>query len=624
MSFFKKFPPLISHIFLLLFVIILTVSGCALLEHIFYPENSTKKAVEQSDLGSAILSLLSTEHQDVPLSQRDIQETFSWFCNQVFQEEISGDSISFHYSISNPEKSGIMRISPSFGEQPDGSAQSCTENYLYLLEQFPYDQLTEEQKFTYDLFKETLENSLSLAKYGTYAEPISKTTGIQAQLPVLLCEYAFYSSMDVEDYLALLSHLPAYFTELADFEQSKADAGMFMHPENAMAVTAQCAQMAALANEPKNFMVTSFEERLDALKKQESISKKQIKTWKQENQDALAQFFYPAYQYLGNSFEILLQSGENTGGLSSYPDGRAYYECLVRSCTGSNRTISELKNIINETILSCAEKMQPIMADQSISDTAIDEADQYRLQWDNPKDTLTWLQKQTVMHYPKPRKGICRILTVPPSLSEYLSPAFYLTPPIDAETENCIYINEPQIQDELSFFTTLAHEGYPGHLYQNVMFSSTNPQPLRELLSFPGYIEGWATYAELSSYYFSGLSDTAASLQRENALLTLCMYAMSDIHVHYDGYTESGLLKYLNGFGVTNEEAVHEMYLQILAEPANYLKYTIGCLEFLALREECEDSLGGSFDEKAFHKAVLETGPCSFAMLRESVQKKLS
>ena len=62
----------------------------------------------------------------------------------------------------------------------------------------------------------------------------------------------------------------------------------------------------------------------------------------------------------------------------------------------------------------------------------------------------------------------CTVKRVSPSLEEYSSPAFYLTPPIDVITENSIYINENDPLTGLDLYTTLAHEGYPGQLYQTV------------------------------------------------------------------------------------------------------------------------------------------------------------
>ena len=63
-------------------------------------------------------------------------------------------------------------------------------------------------------------------------------------------------------------------------------------------------------------------------------------------------------------------------------------------------------------------------------------------------------------------------------MEEYLSPAFYMIPAIDNTSENVIYINKGHITDNLSLFTTFAHEGYPGHLYQNVYYASLHPNPI--------------------------------------------------------------------------------------------------------------------------------------------------
>ena len=52
-------------------------------------------------------------------------------------------------------------------------------------------------------------------------------------------------------------------------------------------------------------------------------------------------------------------------------------------------------------------------------------------------------------------------------------------------------------------------------------------------------------------------------------------------------------------------------------EPANYLKYTIGYLEFMELREKAEKKLGDKFNQKNFHQFLLDMGPCQFYVLDE-------
>ena len=68
-----------------------------------------------------------------------------------------------------------------------------------------------------------------------------------------------------------------------------------------------------------------------------------------------------------------------------------------------------------------------------------------------------------------------QIKYVSQEMQNFLSPAFYLIPALDNTEENIIYINNGHISDDLSLYTTLAHEGYPGHLYQTTYFASKTP-----------------------------------------------------------------------------------------------------------------------------------------------------
>ncbi|MFQ8776405.1 MAG: DUF885 family protein [Roseburia sp.] len=91
------------------------------------------------------------------------------------------------------------------------------------------------------------------------------------------------------------------------------------------------------------------------------------------------------------------------------------------------------------------------------------------------------------------------------NLSEYLAPAFCITAPIDDYSTNRIYINNANNYTDLYYFTTLAHEGYPGHLYQTIQSYDYGLPPIRSLFNYPAYTEGWATYVEMLAYYYAGL-----------------------------------------------------------------------------------------------------------------------
>ena len=129
------------------------------------------------------------------------------------------------------------------------------------------------------------------------------------------------------------------------------------------------------------------------------------------------------------------------------------------------------------------------------------------------------------------------IKSVHPSLEEYTAPAFYLTPPLDDISQNCIYINQSKGDTKLKLYTTLAHEGFPGHLYQNVMERSSGLSSIRSLFGSSGYAEGWATYVEMQSFYYADVDPKVAAYLQKNQAALLSLYATADMGIHKDGWT---------------------------------------------------------------------------------------
>ena len=99
-----------------------------------------------------------------------------------------------------------------------------------------------------------------------------------------------------------------------------------------------------------------------------------------------------------------------------------------------------------------------------------------------------------------------------------------------------MYKQDPVKNDKIFFNAPVAifvHEGYPGHLYQTVYYASTKPDPLRSIFNFGGYVEGWATYAEMGSYYLAdSLTREQAVLLQKNSSILLALYALADMGIH--------------------------------------------------------------------------------------------
>lgn len=546
------------------------------------------------------------------IEEENAHNTFSRLTNDIFMQEVTSDSITLHYTAASPSALGIKHQEPTLGHTGTVHQQSGVETsarYLELLEQIPYDALSKKDKVTYDILKWQFKLTCDSADFTCFSEPVSPTTGIQAQLPILLAEYEFRCPADIEDYLLLLQQLPDYYKELAAYEKEKAQAGLFMSAHALESVTRQCQDF--LCDVDNHYLNTTFRQKIDAL---EWLSNEQKSRFKELNTAALTSYVYPAYEELTASLNTLKDTCTNQEGLCHFPEGKEYYTWLVRSSTGSESTPEELISRVQKQMSEDLNTMSGMIDNNP--DT-LEKLHNLEVSITTPDAILEHMRNAISDQFPAPPDVSCTVKYVDESLQEHLSPAFYLTPPLDRISENVIYINEPSFRDDVQLFTTLAHEGYPGHLYQNVFFSATAPDKIRSILSFPGYAEGYATYAEHLSYHYMGFDNDTASILQLSSSVTLGIYASLDLGIHYEGWSFEKAKDYLHRYGIQREETVSEIYYAIIAEPANYLKYYVGCMEFTTLRRQAEDAWGDDFSPKRFHQYILEMGDAPFDVLQK-------
>ena len=560
------------------------------------------------------LSLIFTGCQSSS-AQKGSKE-FERFTYDIFVDEVQCDAISLNYTLVHPENYGITDYTPSFGDfsvEASQTAYAEMENYLAALKEFDYNSLTEKQQITYDIFKEYLELELSADNYILYEEALGPNTGLQAQLPILLAEYHFHDKEDVETYLLLLKDLPRYFKQIADFEVQKSKAGLFMSDKTADSIISQCEKF--IESREDNVLIEIFNDRIKTL---DFLSKEEITAYQKQNKILVLETVIPSYELLITQIKELKGTGTNEGGLCNFPDGKEYYEYLIASTTGSSRSIKEIDELLTDGINDGLENMiKAANGDASVfekADTAV-----YPLT--DPTEIIEYLKTAIQENYPALEDVNYNIKYVHKSLEEDLSPAFYLTPPLDDYSENCIYINGYSEYNLDDIFPTLAHEGYPGHLFQNVYFNQSEPEPLRMLLSFGGYSEGWATYVEMDSYSMMGMNEQISTIIMNNQLATLCMYAQIDLGIHYYGWDLEDTYAYLENFGIASHEAAEEIFYTMIAEPGNYMKYALGCLEILELRENAEKKLGNDFSLKEWNTFFLDMGPAQFEVIEKYMDK---
>lgn len=556
--------------------------------------------------GNAFWSSLHAESSD---------RQFRTFTRSLFQTEVSANTISLHYTLRSPSDYGIADIPATYGSLSSDSvaAKASVRNVLSSLQEFDPDTLSSENALTFKILDTYLKNASTGTDYLLYQEPLGPVSGIHTQLPVLLSEYSFYDTQDVETYLALLKETPSYFDSVIRFEQKKATSGLFMPDYQADSVLDTCQSFINMGKE--NYLVSTFNERIASL---DLLPENKKDSFQKENMKLVIEEIYPAYQNLITAIKSLKGKGMNEQGLSHFPYGKKYYEYLVRQTTGCNESISRLRLMTRAQILEDLSAMQKVLfpADAALTQASV-------LEQTSPDSMLDDLRSKITDTFPEIPDVDFQVKYVPESMQDYLSPAFYMIPAIDNLTENVIYINNGQTASGLNLYTTLAHEGYPGHLYQTVYFSASEPDPIRSILDFGGYVEGWATYAEMMSYYLAPLPKTEASLLQKNNSVILGLYALADMGIHYDGWSVTDTVRFFSDYGINDPNAVQSVYKLIIGSPANYLKYYIGYLKFYELKKEMADAMGNQFSQKEFHRAVLDVGPAPFEIVYDEVEKNL-
>jgi uncharacterized protein (DUF885 family) len=545
------------------------------------------------------------------------QHDFQDLTGEIFRYEMSSNTLNLHYTLADPRSYEIKEDPDdvtlgAFDRETLTEENTQLQNWQAQLSVISTESLSEGEQLTAQILNWWLDGQLLSEEYYEYQEPLSPTLGVQAQLPVLLAEFPFRTEEDILIYLNLLDEIPSYFAQIEKFEKEKSKQGLFMNMEIAEKIQEQCRSL--LPVDQTHFLVTSFAERLENC---DFLTEDQKIIYEVQNLRALNHSFVPAYENLCEVLEELKDTGINSYGLSYFPKGTEYYEYLLKYSIGTDLTTSQIQKLLEEQMDSDSETvLYAISQGINILDLDQEKAEE---ELKDPAAILTELEEKIQNDFPEIPDIAYEVKEVPDSLAEFLSPAFYMTPPIDEPQQNIIYINPSRSWDAIEQLTTLAHEGYPGHLYQNYYENQEDFDPVRNLFYIGGYTEGWGLYSELYAYDYLNCSSEEAAALRALASLNYALCASLDISIHCEGWTEEDCTDYLAAFGITDQSSIHSLYLNILEEPSNYLKYYLGYLQICKLKESAL-ALSEDVTVYDFHKWFLEMGPAPFSILKQQLE----
>jgi uncharacterized protein (DUF885 family) len=533
---------------------------------------------------------------------------FEEFTDNLFKEEVVSDTLTLHYTLSNPSSYGISDYPITLGEV---SSTKDYTNTLTQLRSFDYSTLSKEQQITYDVLEANLELSIDSKDYSYYSEPLQPLIGTHINLPITLSEYTFYTEQDVIDYLNLLDTVDEYLGSLLDYENQKSALGLFMKDDILEDVIEECNTI--ISDIP---LYETFDSRLEEL----NLDNSQIERYQTQNKTLVEEVVIPAYKNLVQGLASLKGTGKNEEGICNLPKGKDYYELLVKSATGSDSSIHDLESLVYKQLKSDASKMQELLNKDS---SLASQSETFSFALTEPSEILTNLSTKTLQDFPKLNTQISyEIKEVPTALQSIVSPAYYMHSPIDKPENNVIYINSSKKQSDTSnLYSTLAHEGIPGHLYQRLYTSEHQTSPLRSLLNWIGYTEGWAVYSEFYAYDLDNATNPSLNeVIRLNSSITMAVYCLSDMYINYDGWDMEEFKKFISGFFTLDDDSLKDFYNTFIARPTNYLEYYIGYLEIMNLKEDAMKSLGDDFNIKEFHTFLLDMGESPFWVIENHMK----
>ena len=566
-------------------------------------------------IASMILAVLCAVCVSVPVNAEDGSPSFDQFMEDEFIETMESDYMTMHFNVRNYKALGIEKPELTLGDASWESFEDAAEIYdeaLRKLQTFDYNSLSRTQQVDYDSYKYYLECMRNLDRYPVLNDYYNPYDGIIDNILTNFTEFVFYEKEDAEDYLTVLESVPAFMEDALDVTRRQAKAGFFL--TDAMLDEAEEMIADFTAKKEDNELIVIFNENMDSFS---ALTEKEKTEYKKRNREIVLNTIIPCYRHVIEELEKLRGSRNFEDGLYNYRDGgEEFYRALVRYKTSSTMSVEDQIELLEEFLMDLIDEYVELYYENRDIDNRFD---RQIVKLKTPEETLAYL-KDHLQDYPDGPAVEYESSYLDKSLENEAVIAYYITPPFDDFQNNVIKINGGNIEDENGLYETLAHEGFPGHLYQITWYLATNPAKIRSVADHIGYGEGWGMYAEVSAWDNAGLDDDVERLHKIWTALSYAEDAAVDLGVNGLGWDIDDIENFLDQVGL-NSDYAQDLMDFVVERPGLILPYGCGLMRFWNLRENAEKQLGNKFDAKAFHTVLLSGGSRPFEMVEADVEQ---
>lgn len=558
-----------------------------------------------------------------PTINAQIDEEFTKFLDDYVIEVVSQDYLSTHVYFENPSNYGIEFTSDEVNlgevvytqedkqliEDTKEKLLSFDRDLLSAINQDNYDQLL------YDLDLQLAYMADDMAYLGSLFGPMS---GFYSSIVTTLVDFVIRDEADLNNYIALINSLPDYLDKVIAYTDKQAENGTLMI--NFDSVMEYCQNIV----DDDGTIYESLMAKVDSL----DIDESSKENYRLQLDDAYHNSFIAMYEgiitYLN---DLEKNSSNNELGLAHLPNGKAYYELLVKDKAGKDISVEELEELMQDLLVDNLTVMMTIIQNNPESYESFDL--NMQTSFSSYDEILNFLENNVIKNFPSVGNLTYEVAGINPLIASSGTAAYFNIPAIDQTTPKQIRVNTLDSSLDisgLSTYITLAHEGLPGHMYQYAYNYQNRDSLFAKVNSNLAFTEGYAVYASYEALdYLSEIDPNHLALYKANEMIIYAILVLSDIGINYHGYDLEEFKEFITQAGLQlTEEGYQAQYEQLRDDPGAFIPYYAGYKQIMDLKEEAQETLGNKFDEVSFNQALLDSGNVPFIVVERHVENYIS
>lgn len=543
-------------------------------------------------------------------STLDDNAEFDAYLDTIFDELVSDNYLYMHFNVADYKAMGIEKPEVGFGHIVYGVDEeefNKTEKQLEDLLAFDYDSLSLRQQYDYDLLHYSLLETLAGLYYSKYDLIFSSASQFSDGIVTNLMEFAMYDEESEEDFLVVLKDVPNYINEAIEYSKQQSNDGLY-HSDDML--DEEISYIDNLISSNGKSIYEHYKE-YDIYPEVKELVENEV---------------IPSFVTLKDYLNTLY--GKTTSdklALSKIDEGYAEYTYMTSS--SNNKDMEDIYTELIELYFDWIYNFVSIYQDD---ENILDNYEEFLKNDEvlnlNVEDLLEYLRNNSSKRYEYLENANYVVSSLDTLGNTTLG--YYVSPPIDNLNQNVIRVNAKVDSDsygQMSVFEVMAHEGFPGHLYQNIYFQQTNPHKVRATQSFVGYTEGYADLAAYDALEMLDIPEEYKGIARIDSITfnSHIIYSIVDLGVNYFGWSVNTLAKKLDKMMLDGTQA-QELYDVVVAMPGVFVRYGVGFVSHLNLRKKAMDELGDKFDFVAYDRAIIENGPLPFAILEGVVENYIN